>query len=116
MTVRTAARDARVRLQALTTSTLHVTGKAYIRVDAEYREESGSGTTDGSGVLAVTLDQAYSSLVNVSVTFSGTGGPRAYRIVDWTPGDPATFDILVLDATDGSAVSGETINWQFRGL
>lgn len=114
LTARVAARYARVRLQALTTSTLHVTGKAFIRVDTEYREESGSGTTDGSGILTVTLSNDYVSMVRVVVNPTATAA-RSYTITDFTPGDPSSFKIRLFNAA-GTAVASESVIWEFRGV
>jgi hypothetical protein len=114
LTARVAARYARVRLQALTTSTLHVTGKAFIRVDTEYREESGSGTTDGSGILTVTLSNDYVSMVRVVVNPTATAA-RSYTITDFTPGDPSSFKIRLFNSS-GTAVASESVIWEFRGV
>ena len=114
LTVRTAARYARVRLQALTTSTLHVTGKATIRVDTEYREESGSGSTDGSGILTVTLGNVYTSMVRVVVNPTATAA-RSWTITDFAAGDPSSFKIRLFNSS-GTAVTGESVVWEFRGI
>ena len=114
LTARVAARYARVRLQALTTSTLHVTGKAFIRVDTEYREESGSGTTDGSGILTVTLSNDYVSMVRVVVNPTATSA-RNWTVTDFTPGDPSSFKIRLFNAA-GTAVASESVIWEFRGV
>ena len=114
LTVRASARYARVRLQALTTSTLHVTAKAYIRVDTEYREESGSGTTDGSGILSVTLSGVYTSKIRVVVNPTATAA-RNWTITDWVAGDPSSFKIRLFDSS-GTAVTAESVDWEFRGI
>lgn len=114
LTARASARYARVRLQALTTSTLHVTGKASIRVDTEYREESGSGTTDGSGILSVTLDGVYTSLIRVVANPTATAA-RSWTITDWTSGDPSSFKIRLFNSS-GTAVASESVVWEFRGM
>jgi len=108
------ARFARLKHEALTTSTLKVTFPAQnIRVDAVPRDEVGTGTSSDLGPVTVTLENEYVAVKRLVATPEGSTARMA--VVDnIVTGNPTTFDVYVFDAA-GSMIASD-FRWLFQGV
>lgn len=108
------ARFARLKHEALTTATLHVTVPTQnIRLDAVPREEVGTGTSSASAATTVTLSNSYVATKKITVTPEGnTARMAVYDNI--VMGPPTTFDVYVFDATGTQIASA--FRWQYQGV
>lgn len=93
MSANTAARYARVKISATTTSTLLVTGPAYIRVDVVQREESTPFTTDSNGDVTINLDNDYSELRAINPALEAAGSGVTWDYDNFVPGAGGSVDL-----------------------
>lgn len=108
------ARFARLKHEALTTSTLKVTVPTQsIRVDAVPREEVGTGTSSAAGATTITLSNEYVAVKKITITPEGTTA-RSATYDNIVLGSPTTFDVYVFDDTGVKIAS--PFRYQFQGV
>jgi len=106
------ARYARVRAACSSGSALLADGDVTLRLDVVAQEETGSGTTDGTGKATISLDRTYTYAKAISVTPQGTSGLMA--VVDNV--DPSSgFDVWIFDST-GAAAASIDFFYRFLGV
>lgn len=82
LSAKTAARYARIRVEAETTATLRIAiPSATIRLNAVSRSESGSSTSLASGGKVITAEHAYTAVKSIIISPIGTSA------IDWTNDD-----------------------------
>lgn len=107
-------RFARIKHEALTTSTLYATIPTQrIRLDAIPREENGTGTSSASGPVAVTLANSYVAVKKLTVVAEGTSA-RMATFDNIQTGTPTTFDVYVFDIAGNKIASG--FRWELQGV
>lgn len=108
------ARFARIKHEALTTSTmLAVIPTQSIRVDAIPREEVGSGTSSASGPVTITLSGQYVALKKITITPQGNTA-RSATFDNVVLGNPTTFDVYVFGNNGDKIVS--QFQYTFQGV
>lgn len=108
------ARFARLKHEALTTSTLLVTAPAQqIRLDAIPREEVGTGTSSASGAVTVTLENDYIAVRDLTITPEGSTA-RSATYDNIVTGSPTTFDVHVFN--DAGTRIASAFRYRFRGV
>ncbi|WP_213036239.1 hypothetical protein [Candidatus Nitrotoga fabula] len=108
------ARFARLKHEALTTSTLKVTVPTQkIRLDAIPRDEVGAGSSSALGPVTITLENQYVAVKRLTVTPEGTTARMA--VVDnIVLATPTTFDVYVFDAA-GNLIASD-FRWLWQGV
>ena len=108
------ARFAKLKHEALTTSTLLVTiPDQSIRVDAIPREEVGSGTSSAAGPVTITLTNAYVALKKLTITPQGTTA-RSATFDNVVLGAVTTFDVYIFN--DAGTKIASAFQYQFQGV
>lgn len=108
------ARGARLKHEALTTSTMLVTvPDQSIRLDAIPREEVGSGTSSASGPVTVVLENSYVAVKKLTISPQGSTA-RSATFDNIVMGSPTTFDVYVFN--DSGTKIASAFQYQFQGV
>jgi hypothetical protein len=111
---KTNARFARMKHEALTTSTLLATAPTQnIRLDAIPREEVGTGTSSASGAVTITLANSYAAVKKLTITPEGS--TARFGVYDAIVlGTPTTFQVHVFN--DAGARIASNFRYAFQGV
>ena len=114
MSIKGKGRYARVRITALTTSTLWVAvPEVTLRLDAVPREENGEDTSSATAAKTITLDREYTAVKNLTLQPLGSS-PRQHAVDNLVMGDPSSFDAYIFDG-DGNQIAAD-FRWHFEGV
>ncbi len=111
---KTNGRFARMKHEALTTSTLLATAPTQnIRLDAIPREEAGTGTSSASGAVTITLSNSYAAVKKLTITPEGS--TARFGVYDAIVlGTPTTFQVHVFN--DAGARIASNFRYAFQGV
>jgi hypothetical protein len=108
------ARFARLKHEALTTSTMLVTVPTQnIRLDAIPRSETGTGTSSAAAAVTVTLANDYIATKKLTVTALGNTARMAVAD-NIVVGNPTTFDVYVFN--DAGTKIASSFRYEFQGV
>ncbi|CAH1387014.1 phage tail protein [Candidatus Nitrotoga sp. M5] len=111
---RISSRFARLKHQALTTSTLKASVPTQsIRLDAVPREEVGASTSSASGPITITLDNVYVAVKRIIITPEGTTA-RSSTYDNIVMSSPTTFDVYIFN--DAGVKIASPFRWAFQGV
>lgn len=113
-------RYGQVRVLAAGTETALVTTPTMkLQLEAVPFEESGTGTSQGSGAETVSLSRQYGVVKDVQITAKASGSPpgpstAVYDNIQLSASPVSTFDVYVFDA-DGNQVAVD-FYWRWKGI